>query len=527
MKFKIEGLQKNTLVWRQSLVRDGFDPNSPDYTANPEDEAVRMLSRKYEKYWPAELDRTVVWLKNCNEIRTQSNPGDVWYKNLAPGEWWGQYALSCAQYAVSNNVRVVLLSPSAGDYEYEYFEQPSMLEFLRYAIVHPDHVIVGLHEYSHVAHNLFALIGNDNATCDDLLAVPLSDYWKLKIGRFRMVFEVCDKHQLGGWPMLFFPEWGWALDKIPDTDDAIAQIIEAAKRLYGPYYKYIAGCGTWYLGVSGVFGGRDVAIQTNSLLKPVAEVAVNQKWTVEEKFPSSINATIPPTTESDPVTEAPRQTETPPVSKTPERAPAQAPVNLIQNGNFEEGWQDLDVGHGGLRNQQPNGWTLSWSPLRSRLWARNLKSGDFPETATVPECVIKLNSQLPANEQVGGENALILDGTRVYKLFARGPWGAILSQSLTNLTPSMKVRVSVTVQVHYPDVLNDDSPDDMEMWLTVGSEKSVANAIPDLPDHQWATIALEGMTDRNGRLQVELRFQTKWANHRDVFIDNVTAVYVA
>lgn len=269
----------DTLVWRRSLWHNGFDPNNPDYTKEPEAEAVRMLSYKYNYLWPSELNRHRVWLKDTNEIRTQSNPGDVWYNNLAPGEWWGRYGLTAAKWAVNNNVRVILLSPSSGDHTYNFWSQPSMLAFLSYAASNKENVMLGLHEYSYVPGNLFALPDNDNATILDLLAAPLDSR---RAGRFELVFKVMDDNKIGDWPNLYFCEWGWAERDMPQTQDALNQIVIGTQDLYGAYYKYIKGFGTWYLGSNY---GTTIARKTNSLLLPTADISRSRVFTVVERTP--------------------------------------------------------------------------------------------------------------------------------------------------------------------------------------------------------------------------------------------------
>ena len=79
-------------------------------------------------------------------------------------------------------------------------------------------------------------------------------------------------------------------------------------------------------------------------------------------------------------------------------------MSLLRNPSFEEqGWRDIHVG--GTRNQEPQGWRLTWAGIGQRLLSAGYTPDDAPqfETAeTVPECVHKLASQLPPAEQAGG-----------------------------------------------------------------------------------------------------------------------------
>lgn len=491
----------DVLIWRRSLPHNGFDPNNPNYNNEPTAEAERMYNYKYDILWPRnpntgvyDLDPTKAFLKDTNEIRTKLGEDDTMWNNLAPGEWWGRYALRFAELAVRDNHRVVLLNPSSGDHDAEFWDQPSMLTFLAYAAAHRHNVVVGLHEYSYVPYNLFALVGNDDATVDQVLT---SEFWQRKIGRFIWLYDICDQYGID-WPSLYFPEWGWSLNQMPDTEAAIQQIYLATEKIYGPYDKYILGFGTWYLGISPRFG-RKIAEQTNSLLLPTADIAINMPLEVEEKIPNG-NGTTPP--------------------------PPDDEIAVI-NWSFENGWTDLPPVQGDLINQKPNDWAISWLDIGQTGYAINQKTGQYPTIATIPECLHKLASQLPPNEQPGGPDALILDGKHVYKMFARGgPWSAQLMQTISGLKPSALIKVQWPVQVHYQDVLNEDSPDDIEIWLGVGQDLYKFFAIPDLPDREWVILEGEGYTDNMGTVDIGISIQTKWANNRDVFTDAVTAVYV-
>lgn len=197
-------------------------------------------------------------------------------------------------------------------------------------------------------------------------------------------------------------------------------------------------------------------------------------------------------------------------------------MNLLKNGSFENGWTDIVTNYGWLVNQVPNDWQLSWLEPNTATWAISQKLGYAPKITTVPECIHKLNNQLPADEQLGGANALILDGNANYKMFAfNGIWAASLKQTI-NTTPNTEVDITIPVRVHYHGAFgNLDSPDEVEIWLMVnGAIVKKLWAIPDLPDRTW--VNLQATITTNGALDLEIRFMTKWANSRDVFIDNLT-----
>ncbi len=268
--------ERDVLVWRRSLWHGNFDPNSPYYDQKPEDEARRMLDYKYDVLWPDELDKTRVWLKNCNEIRTQTNPGDTWYDDLSAGEWWGRYALEAAKYAIERGYRVILLSPASGDHDEKFWSAGAMIEFLCLAMQNKDNVMIGLHEYSYDADSLFAPHGT-------AVNVMMNEPENRLIGRFQVLFDVCDKYHLGDWPNVYFCEWGWAERNMPDTTRAMAQILEATQVIYGAYYDYIKGFGTWYLGTNY---GDTLPEKANSLLPLCADIAIRDEFVVEPKLPA-------------------------------------------------------------------------------------------------------------------------------------------------------------------------------------------------------------------------------------------------
>lgn len=113
------------------------------------------------------------------------------------------------------------------------------------------------------------------------------------------------------------------------------------------------------------------------------------------------------------------------------------------NGSFEDGWYTrVD------KNQEPNGWALDYPAVGSLLLAPELGDGDTQnKTLCIPECVHKLSEQLPADEQLGGEDALILDGSTTYKIFGNSAFRATLEQTFT-VDKGAKCRLVTPVQVH-------------------------------------------------------------------------------
>lgn len=196
---------------------------------------------------------------------------------------------------------------------------------------------------------------------------------------------------------------------------------------------------------------------------------------------------------------------------------------MIKNNSFENGWTDILTNYGNLVNQQPQDWQITWLEPGETSWAVNQKTGVKPTITTVPECLHKLNSQLPPDEQLGGTNALILDGNATYKMFAfNGVWAASLKQTVP-VPQNTLLDLTVPLQVHYHGAYgNEDSPDEVEIWLLIdGQIVKKLFALPDLPNRKWVDLQHSFATS-NTQITIELRFMTKWANSRDVFIDNLS-----
>lgn len=116
------------------------------------------------------------------------------------------------------------------------------------------------------------------------------------------------------------------------------------------------------------------------------------------------------------------------------------------NHSFEDGWTtDQTTG-----NQTPNEWALEWKQPGEAMWSAGAFPGEPDPVDTVlrvPECVHKLASQLPPDEQPGGPNALILDGTHCFKVFGVG-FSATMRQTISGFADDSRLTFRVPVQVH-------------------------------------------------------------------------------
>lgn len=186
---------------------------------------------------------------------------------------------------------------------------------------------------------------------------------------------------------------------------------------------------------------------------------------------------------------------------------------MLKNGSFEDGWTDMPPAPGYLINQQPNGWILRWIEPGEPLF----DVGD--KASGVPECVHKLSKQLPANEQLGGANALILDGAAVYKIFHfAGSFGTELKQTVTGLKPGSIATLTVpALAVTYDQT----DPYGTESGVWVNGEGEWRNG-HDMKNRKWFYHKVEFEVPANGTAVIEIRFKNKWPVKKDFFIDNIT-----
>ncbi len=225
-----------------------------------------------------------------------------------------------------------------------------------------------------------------------------------------------------------------------------------------------------------------------------------------------------PLVKNDP-TRTPMPTNTPIPSITPVAQSVPPPYygsNYITNGSFEDGWTDFPPipELNWLINQKPNSWEFSWVEIGQPLFGvTDIANG-------VPECIHKLNDQLPPDEQLGGPNALILDGGHVYKMFHGGAsFGTELKQKVYGLTPGQDYRLTVPVQLHYQG-WGDPDPWGAESGVWINGDGGWLNR-DSLGDRRWNYLSLEFTAPGNGQAEVIIRFKSKYNLGQDFFIDDV------
>jgi len=191
---------------------------------------------------------------------------------------------------------------------------------------------------------------------------------------------------------------------------------------------------------------------------------------------------------------------------------------MLKNGSFSDGWTDMPPTPDFLINQQPNGWKLRWIEKGESLFG----AGDVARG--IPECVHKRIDQLPANEQPGGSDALILAGDFVYKIFHAGAsFGAELAQTVTGLEPGSSATLTAPVLA---DLHGDGDVFAAESGVWVNGEGHWVNG-GEMGDREWFRHKVTFTVPDDGAADIAIRVKSKWMNAKDFFIDGITLAAAA
>jgi hypothetical protein len=233
----------HTLVFR--LTDPKFEAPFYNYNVSPELAASVSWPLNRDNF-PKELEKEYIWYETLNEPGRIGGNGELQIERLA------RFSLATAKQAVAEGYRYAALSWSTGVPEREDWENPDMLEFLRYAGEHPDQVAVALHEYS---------LTNDF----------ISAGYPSLVGRFQDLFDVCDQYGIPR-PTVLITEWGWEYNSVPEPPQAMEDIAWAAW-LYAAYPE-VKGAAIWYLGPG--FGTIDN--QAQRLIAPLADYSISHYY---------------------------------------------------------------------------------------------------------------------------------------------------------------------------------------------------------------------------------------------------------
>ncbi len=201
------------------------------------------------------------------------------------------------------------------------------------------------------------------------------------------------------------------------------------------------------------------------------------------------------------------------------------PINLLVNRGIPTGWTNM-LPWNNLTNQQPLGFHIHIAVPGEELDSADSYVGpdDAPVVTTatvVPECVHIHKSQLPADEQPGAENALILQGDWAYDVFASA--GAFSADIYTWVrAPADGVLdIEVPVQVHYnPKPGGDGSPGAAvwRLWLEdiPGGWKTFGNGFV---DRQWKWDGDKMAVDAGEVITIRLQLESRSEAGIDFFTD--------
>ena len=243
----------HTMVYRLTDAR--YEDPFYNYATSPE-QAAAISWELNRSNWSTSLDKSMVWFETLNE------PGRIGRNGVYHVDRLGRFSLATAKLAVAQGYRYAAFSWEPGQPEPEDWEQPEVLEFLRYAAEHPDQVAVALHEYSLSPNYIVPPAPTEEG---DPPAYPYA------VGRFQALFAVCDKYGIPR-PTVLITEWGWAFNALPEPEAAL-QGIAWASWLYAAY-PTVKGAAIWYLGR----GTDGIHNQTQRLIAPLADYAVSHYY---------------------------------------------------------------------------------------------------------------------------------------------------------------------------------------------------------------------------------------------------------
>jgi murein DD-endopeptidase MepM/ murein hydrolase activator NlpD len=235
----------HVLVYRRS----GQEWDVPDTSLPPADAAWQHWL-KHRNAFPPELDKTMVWLETTNEVD----------KNRA--DWLGHFAFYSGMAALREGHRYAAFGWSSGEPEREHWETPGMLRYLALCADYPKRLGVALHEYSYTK-------------------TDIKDGYPDKVGRFQLLFDVCDQHHLPR-PTVLITEWGWEYNNVPSPQVALEHIGWAAE-LYAKHPQ-VLGAALWHLG--GGFMG--IADRAQRLIQPVTQFTLSTTFPAPAGQPASL-----------------------------------------------------------------------------------------------------------------------------------------------------------------------------------------------------------------------------------------------
>lgn len=264
----------HVLVYRST--DKGFEDIYYDLSLTPE-EAAELSWQANRDALPKELDKEYFWVETLNE------PGRYGFDGNLQIERLGRFSLATAKLAVAEGYKYAALAfstgiPEVGDWPTATttlvnpndWEDPAMLEFLRYAGRHKDQVAVALHEYS-LTVKCIAPPCNESPEEGEADFIP----YPYLVGRLQALFDTVDRHGIPR-PTVMITEWGWEYGAVPEPEEAMEDIAWASW-LYAAYPE-VLGAAIWYLGGPWCC---DIDDQTQRLIEPLTEYAASHYYIID------------------------------------------------------------------------------------------------------------------------------------------------------------------------------------------------------------------------------------------------------
>ena len=208
---QLYGKDEDVLVFR--FQKNGLD--LLNYSADPIEFARRRWA-DIVRYWPPELDPAKVWTVAMNEPS----------KEISEEDWIAECNMEIARLALESGRRYLAFGWSGGTPEVDFWENPTVLEYLELCGEHEDLLGISLHEYSFT----------DN----------LRDGYPYLVGRFQFLLDVCDDYNIE-YPTIVIGEFGWREASLRPSPDSFVSQLTWAQDVYKAY-PHIAGAAIWTLG---------------------------------------------------------------------------------------------------------------------------------------------------------------------------------------------------------------------------------------------------------------------------------------
>jgi hypothetical protein len=230
-----------------------YDLSAPKAARNHWERVLASVPPEFDEF------KDLVWLEPVNELD----------KNRA--DWLGSFAHHLGQLALADGYRLAMFGMNAGEPEPEQWELPGMLQYLQDCAAHPDRLSISLHE----------------AKLEDMNA-PIESYFPHLIGRFRYLYDVCDRRKFAR-PTTFISEWAWSYNDMPEPASAMEDVKWVSELVAG--YPSLRAVYLWNLA-----GGPQWANLPNRLQRLIAPITV---YTLAARFPDPEPIEVPDEDEDD------------------------------------------------------------------------------------------------------------------------------------------------------------------------------------------------------------------------------------